>query len=97
MSLTQEEVDKIAELSRLELSDDERSTFREQISSILAYVGKLSEVKTDGVEPMSHSIPLVNVMRDDEVEACETGVRASVIEAFPESEDDMLKVKAVFE
>jgi len=97
MSLTQEEVDKIAELARLELAEEERSSFREQLSSILEYVGKLSKVDTEGVEPMSHSVPVKNILREDEPVACDDDVRSGVIEAFPESEDDMLKVKAVFE
>lgn len=97
MSLTQEEVDKIADLARLELAEDELASFREQMSSILDYVGKLSEVNTDGVEPMSHVVPVTNVMRDDNPVLCDKEVRADIINAFPESEDDMLKVKAVFE
>jgi aspartyl-tRNA(Asn)/glutamyl-tRNA(Gln) amidotransferase subunit C len=97
MSLNQEQVDKIAELARLELAEDERSKFRDQLSSILDYVGKLAEVETEGIEPMSHSIPITNVMRPDEVAVCDEAVRAGIIEAFPEQEENMLKVKAVFE
>jgi aspartyl-tRNA(Asn)/glutamyl-tRNA(Gln) amidotransferase subunit C len=97
MSLTLEEVDKIAELARLKLAAEERESFREQLSSILEYVGKLAEVETAGVEPMSHSIPVSNVLRDDEAVACEPEIRSGVIAAFPESEDNLLKVKAVFE
>ncbi|MFH1046675.1 MAG: Asp-tRNA(Asn)/Glu-tRNA(Gln) amidotransferase subunit GatC [Patescibacteria group bacterium] len=97
MSLTQEEVNKIAELARLELAEDEQTAFREQLSSILDYVGKLSEVPTDGVEPMTHSIPVTNVLRADEPEPCASATLDAVKAAFPESEDGLLKVKAVFE
>ncbi len=97
MSLTQEEVDKIAELARLELNEEEHSSFREQLSTILEYVGKLSEVDTQDTEPMSHSIPVKNVLREDEPVACAEDVRAGIIDSFPESKDNMLKVKAVFE
>jgi aspartyl-tRNA(Asn)/glutamyl-tRNA(Gln) amidotransferase subunit C len=97
MSLTQEEVDKIAELAKLELNESERTAFRDQLSSILAYVGKLAEVDVEDVEPMSHIVPVNNVMRADSPEPCESAVRAGVIESFPESEGGLLKVKAVFE
>jgi aspartyl-tRNA(Asn)/glutamyl-tRNA(Gln) amidotransferase subunit C len=97
MSLNKEEVDKIAKLARLELSDEERQAFCQQLSSILNYVSKLSEVNIDGVEPMSHSIPVSNIMRADELLVCTKNIRAHLISAFPEREDDWLKVKAVFE
>ena len=96
MSLTPDEVRKIAELSRLKLSDDEQDSFRVQLSSILDYVGQLSEVDISEVEPMSHSVPLTNVLRDDVAASCSDEVRQAVIDAFPERDGDLLKVKAVF-
>lgn len=96
MSLTPEEVQKIADLAKLELADEEKESFRGQLSSILEYVGKLSEVDTGQAEPMSHIVPVLNVLREDEVSPCAAGSRDAAIGAFPEKEDDMLKVKAVF-
>jgi len=96
MPLLPAEVERIAELSRLELSDDELDSFRVQLSSILDYVGQLSEVDISEVEPMSHSVPLLNVLRDDVAVGCPEGVRQAVIDAFPERDEDLLKVKAVF-
>lgn len=96
MPLTPEEVDKIAGLAKLNLTDDEKESFRGQISSVLEYVGKLSETDIEGVEPMSHIVPVLNVLRADEVEACDRETRDAAVGGFPESEGDMLKVKAVF-
>ncbi len=96
MSLTREEVEKIADLAKLELSEGERESFRGQLSSILEYVGKMSEVDIKDADPMSHAIPLLNVLRPDEVGRCPEDVRDAVVASFPESEDEMLKVKAVF-
>lgn len=59
------QVRHIAHLARLKLTDEEVSSFREQLSSILEYVEKLGEVNTDGVEPTAHAIALCNVFRDD--------------------------------
>lgn len=96
MELTPEQVDHIAGLARLELSEDEREGFRRKLSSVLAYVDTLSEVDVEGVEPMSHSVRVHNVLREDEPAGCDVSTRDALIEAFPEKEDDLLKVKAVF-
>ena len=53
-------------LARLELTADEESTFGRQLGQILEYVEQLQAVDTSGLEPTSHSVPLVNVMRVDE-------------------------------
>jgi aspartyl-tRNA(Asn)/glutamyl-tRNA(Gln) amidotransferase subunit C len=61
-------VDHIARLARLALSDAERTAMAAQLGRILAYIAKLEELSVEGVEPTSHAVPLMNVMRDDEVE-----------------------------
>ena len=55
MPITRTDVEKIAELARLELTAEEKESFAEQLSSILGYIEKLNEIDTTGVEPMSHS------------------------------------------
>ena len=65
--ISREEVEQVARLARLHLSDDELERMREQLDAILAYVDKLRELDVEGVEPTSHAVPMVNVMRDDEV------------------------------
>lgn len=65
MSLSTEQVRKVAKLARLELSEAELPRMAEQLSSILDYVRQLDEVNTDGVEPMAHPLPISNVFRDD--------------------------------
>jgi aspartyl-tRNA(Asn)/glutamyl-tRNA(Gln) amidotransferase subunit C len=57
----------VARLARLALSDDEKVRMRDQLDRILSYIAKLNELDTAGVEPTSHAIRMVNVMRDDEV------------------------------
>ena len=96
MKLSLEQVKHIASLARIDLKPEEEESFREQLSSILEYVGQLSECQTEGIEPMSHVIPLVNVLRPDEVDACDVETRARLLDAFPERDGDLLKVKAVF-
>ncbi len=96
MQLTPEQVDHIATLSRLSFTDEERTRFAEQLSSIIDYVGLLSKVDTEGVEPMNHSVALMNVFGADEPSPCDEATRAALLAAFPEREGDLLKVKAVF-
>ena len=63
--LTEEDVRRVAVLSRLSLSDEEIEHFTHQLSSVLDYMAKLNELDVDGVEPMGHAIDMSNVMRED--------------------------------
>ena len=64
--LSREEVDHVARLARLTLSDEERAVFTGQLNEILRYVAKLKELDVTGVEPTAHIVPLQNVVRPDE-------------------------------
>ena len=66
MAITREEVLHVAQLARLELSDAEVDRFVEQLSAILAAVGKVSELDLGDVEPTAHPLELVNVWAEDE-------------------------------
>jgi len=63
--ISKEEIEHIASLARLSLTEKEKELFGSQISSILDYVEKLNELDTRNVEPTSHVLPLSNVIRDD--------------------------------
>ncbi len=66
MSLTLEQVEHIASLARLQLSDQELHHFREQLSSILDYIARLQTLDTSGIPPTSSVLPLNSVLRPDE-------------------------------
>ena len=59
----------VAELARLELTDEEKAVFQPQLENIARYVEKISSVDVSGVEPMMHGRPLVNAFREDVVRA----------------------------
>ncbi len=59
------DVEHVARLARLELSEAEKERMRRELDSILSYIDKLRALDTGGVEPTSHAIPMTNVMRDD--------------------------------
>lgn len=61
------DVGYVAELARLELTDEEKAVFQPQLESIVKYVEKISSVNVDGVEPMMHGRVLVNAFREDVV------------------------------
>ena len=65
MSLSADEVRKVAELARLEISDAELETMARQLSAIVDYINQLQEVNTDGVEPLAHALDLHDVFRED--------------------------------
>jgi aspartyl-tRNA(Asn)/glutamyl-tRNA(Gln) amidotransferase subunit C len=67
MKITMKEVEHVARLARLELTDEEKERMRAQLDSILTYIDKLNELDTSAVEPTSHVLPMMNVFRDDEV------------------------------
>jgi aspartyl-tRNA(Asn)/glutamyl-tRNA(Gln) amidotransferase subunit C len=66
MRLTPEEVEHVALLARLRLSEEERARLTTQLNSILEHFEQLRGVDTVGVPPMSHAVPMSNVFREDE-------------------------------
>lgn len=67
MNITKKEVEKVARLARLELSEEEMERVTRQLDSILGYVAKLDELDTGGVVPTTHTQQLVNAFREDVV------------------------------
>lgn len=66
MKISKQEVEHVAKLARLELTDQEKEKLTDQLSNILTYVEKLNELDTKGVEPTAHVLDINNVMRSDE-------------------------------
>ena len=67
MTITDETIDYVGILAKLELSDEEKEQAKQDMSNMLEYVSKLNELDTDTVEPMSHAFPVSNVFREDVV------------------------------
>lgn len=66
MAITRKDVDHVARLSRLALTDDEKDLFVEQLRKILSHAERVTSLETDDVPPTSHPVQLVNVFRPDE-------------------------------
>ena len=95
MKLSKAEVEHVAWLARLELSDEEKDRLTGHLNQILLHFGKLQELDTSEVEPTSHSIPIQNVFREDVVGAC-LSVEDAISNA-PEARDDYFVVPQVVE
>ena len=93
MKLSKEEVLHIAKLSRLELAEDKVEQFANQLSDVLEYVEKLSEVDTEGVEETSQVTGLENVYKSDEVVPFEK--MKELVEQAADNEDNQVKVPKV--
>jgi aspartyl-tRNA(Asn)/glutamyl-tRNA(Gln) amidotransferase subunit C len=95
MSLTPDEVRHIGTLARLGLSDDDVSHFGEQLSAILGYFEQLRAVDTEGVPPTAHTLPIQNVMREDEPEPSLTP--EAILANAPLAEQGKFRVRAILD
>ena len=67
MKLSTKEIEYVARLARLEVTDKETEKFTAQLNDILGYIDKLNEIDTTGVEPMTHAIAVTNAFREDKI------------------------------
>lgn len=91
--ITRDAVAHVATLARLALSEDELEMYTGQLADILEHVQDVEALDLAGVEPMTHPLPLVNVLRPDVPTA--TVDRAEVLAAAPATEDDRFSVPAI--
>lgn len=106
--LTKKEVEHIAFLAKLGLTEEEKEKFRKELSAILDYVNKLDEVDANGVEPMAGGTNLFNITREDkplfeikeegalekeEIEAVKEA--AELVNAAPHKQDGYVKVRKI--
>jgi aspartyl-tRNA(Asn)/glutamyl-tRNA(Gln) amidotransferase subunit C len=70
MPITRDEVAHLAELSRLALTEPELEHFAGQLDVIISAVARVQEVAAEGIPPMTHAVPVVNVFRDDVEQPC---------------------------
>lgn len=93
MSLSRDEVLKISLLARLELSEAELEKMTAQLVQIVGYVDQLSELDTEGVEPMAHALDMANVFAEDQVRPSLD--RTAALANAPHSDGECYLVPAV--
>lgn len=91
--ITVKDVEHVAKLARLELTEEEKEKFTSQLGDVLKYVEQMNEVDTSNVEPMAHAIDFVNVMREDQVKYEQT--KEELMNNAPDAEDGFFKVPKI--
>ena len=95
MALSRDEVRKVALLARLELTDDEIDEQAKHLNALLEQFEKLQELDVTGIEPTSHSMPVVNVFREDVSRPCLS--RQDVLANAPQQRDGCFVVPRIVE
>lgn len=94
-AISREQVAHLAQLARLELSDDQLDHYAEQLQVILGSVAMIAEVAADDIPPTSHPLPLVNVFRADVVEPSLSAEQA--LSGAPAVEDRRFRVPRILD
>ena len=95
MKLSKQQVEHVAKLARLGITEKEKEKFRKELSAILGFVEKLNEAKTEGVEPTAHITGLKNVTREDESGMTNQESREKIMKLAPKRKNGYVKVKAI--
>ena len=93
--ISDETIEYVGILAKLELSEEEREQAKKDMGSMLDYIDKLGELDTTGVEPMSHVFPVHNVVREDVV--TNGDMREDILKNAPGEKDGMFIVPKTFE
>ena len=93
--IDEEQVRKVAKLSRLELTEAEVQEFTGQLSAILDYVAKMNELDTTNIEPLAHCLPVSNVFRADAVKES-LGTEKTLANA-PQQDGEFFKVPKILD
>ncbi|AFL99841.1 glutamyl-tRNA(Gln) and/or aspartyl-tRNA(Asn) amidotransferase, C subunit [Desulfitobacterium dehalogenans ATCC 51507] len=93
MKISREEVEHVALLARLELTEEELMTNTEQLNSILDYAVMLEKLNTDDIRPTAHAVPLHNVLREDLVKPSMD--REKVLANAPDAKEGFFKVPRI--
>lgn len=97
MAITKKDVEHVARLARLSLSEEEKERYTAQLESILGYIEKLKTLNTDNVPPTSHVLPMANVWREDGADQQILGSAEDILANAPDREGPFFKVKKIIE
>ena len=93
MAISREEVEHIAKLARLQLTDEEIQRFQVELGKIIEYFDQLKKLDTENVPPMTHAVPIENVLREDKVESSLSAQEA--LQNAPEKKNSYFQVPKV--
>ncbi|MGI8952740.1 MAG: Asp-tRNA(Asn)/Glu-tRNA(Gln) amidotransferase subunit GatC [Chitinophagaceae bacterium] len=93
MEVTDELIENLAHLARLEIKETEKASLKKDLERMIAFVEKLNEVNTAGVKPLLHISSEMNILRDDEVK--QTITRKEALQNAPVKDEQFFKVPKV--
>ncbi len=93
MKLSQQDVEYVADLARIQVSEAEKDQLSHHLSSILTYMEELNQVNTEGVRPMASVVSRSNVLREDEVR--ESVPQDKALENAPAAKDGLFQVPKI--
>jgi len=91
--ITIKDVEHVAKLARLELTEEEKAKYAKQLGDVLMYVEQMNEVDTSNVKPLAHSVDFCNVMREDKIHYDCT--KEALMKNAPEEENGYFKVPKI--
>ena len=97
MKITRKDVDYVARLARLKLTEEEKEKFALQLEAIISHIDQLKELDTSAIQPTSHVLELKNAWRDDKVLKSSEELLEDILRNAPEREGNFFKVKKVIE
>jgi len=92
-TISKKQVEHVAWLARIELTEDEKEAFTKQLNEILDYFKKIDEIDTSNIKPTFHVLDLVNVLRDDKIEPSLS--KEDALKNAPQKEDSFIKAPKI--
>ncbi len=95
--ISKEQIEHIAKLARIKLTDKEEEKFSNDLSSILSYIDKLNEVDTENIKPIKQITGLETITRKDETTNKDAEIAKKTLEQAPEKQNNYFKVPKILE
>jgi aspartyl-tRNA(Asn)/glutamyl-tRNA(Gln) amidotransferase subunit C len=96
MALTHQDIERLAQLARLHMTEDEQNRAEHELEAILGYVERLQKIDTSSLVLTSSAVSL-DEWRLDQAEGCDLAIHQGVLSNFPDREGNLLRVPPVFE
>ncbi len=93
--ITSDDVRKVAQLCRLEISEDDIEKFSNQLEGILEYIAQLDRIDTLNVPPTTRAVEVVNVFREDTIVSSSSDVRDKILDLAPQREGEFFRVPKI--
>ena len=94
--ISKKEIQHLADLARLKLTEKEIKKYQKQLSEILDYIGQLKKINTKNISPCTGGTNLKNIFRNDEAHPMDKEMIKKLLKTAPKVENNLIKVKGIF-